>query len=75
MRRRPKGWTSDQFGECDPSEQAITILFGKGVSKQDLIVTVIHEVLHAIEVSKSLKMKHLHVYRISEVFANLIENL
>ena len=62
----------DDDGECDPSNQTITVRTGQSLEcEQD---TVLHEVIHAIENLQGLKLKHSDVVRLTTAIHALIRD-
>ena len=59
------------YGITDPDKQ--TIVIKAGLSPRELLSTVIHELLHVLELEKpSLKMSHDRVYLLERAFMDLL---
>lgn len=62
----------DEDGECDPSNQTITVRTGQSLEcEQD---TLVHECFHAIENLQGLRVRHDDVVRITTAFHALIRD-
>ena len=60
-------------GECDGITKEIIII--QGMSREETFKTLIHEVIHALEFSGKLEIKHSTVYKLEDVvFSLLMEN-
>lgn len=61
------------FGDTDPVKLVIRIK--SGMSKRETFSTFIHEVLHALEFSHDIKIKHKQVHKMERaLFELLVDN-
>lgn len=60
----------ENIGETDSGK--LTIKLRAGMSKNETFRTLIHEILHAIEFSHPIDLKHKVVYELEEALFNLI---
>jgi hypothetical protein len=61
------------FGETDSGD--LTIKIRAGMSKNETFRTFIHEILHVLEFSWPIKMKHKTIYKLEKaIFALLLDN-
>lgn len=61
------------MGYCSPSHRKIVIL--KGMSDYDTLSTLIHEVLHAAEFTKNLKIKHALIHSLEAPITSVLYQL
>lgn len=61
------------MGLCDPSRHEIVLL--KGLNQNDLLSTLIHEVLHAIEYGLQKSMGHALINKIEAPLASVFVQL
>jgi hypothetical protein len=63
----------DTLGECCPSDEEIRIKLGQ--SRQDILKTFIHELLHMIEFEGPVELKHSIIYKLeNHIYDLLIHN-
>lgn len=76
--KRDLGSDGDRIieGLCIPDEKAIFIRQGQTLDER--IDTYLHELIHAIEFEYNFRLKHKHVYKLSEalvqIFCDNIKN-
>lgn len=63
----------EDFGECDIANREIKIR--SGLSKRELLKTLIHEALHGAEREYNLKISHKMVYTLEKaIYKFLVDN-
>lgn len=62
----------DTLGLCDPNNKVIHIR--RGLKKDELFKTFIHELCHAAEDSYSIKVSHKAVYKLEEAIFDILVN-
>jgi hypothetical protein len=64
----------DEFGYCDMNEKKIVIR--AGLSFQERLDTLVHEISHAIEEEWDFDVKHEHIHKLSTAWAQvLVDNI
>lgn len=61
------------YGETDPGKKEIRIKHG--ISEREMFKTLLHELLHLVELETPIKLKHKTVYKLEQaIFELLIDN-
>lgn len=58
----------DTVGQCDPGTRVISLKRGE----KDTFSTLIHEVLHAIQFEKGVKLTHKNIYELEGPLATVL---
>ena len=58
------------LGECRFSDKQIVVRLDQ--SKDELMKTLIHEVMHAVAETNKIDLKHRDIYKLEKAFLNLI---
>ncbi len=62
--------THNVYGECDPSDMEIRIVYG--LSRKDLFMTFVHEMAHGIEFEYEIFIPHKLIEKLEEPIAQII---